>query len=511
MAEPGNSVLVPYQLEPHKGWYDNLPFFSWILPSGAKIRGKETHNPLIINFGGPTGSGKTVLATFYSKEEGIRYNLSELAKQAGIRTDLEAIKKFLNLNQGGDVNVYSVPKFTTREPRDSEAFGIHHYFVSKEEFGRLEKHMLFTYRYPNNEDGALYGVPKSIRWPLKSGIDSVITMSGYESFSRVSRLLSPDIVSIYLDGYPKDIESHIMGRRATEQEKQSRLDSYVEDRRDFFEHRHELPYSVFIPSYKSINVDITPGREKSVTLDLDNAIRQVKAIVKFERHLRSEGIDTTQDPQVRFDYFIRNSTRALFGDRPYEELKEILERGESVPVFDSIKDKELIEKYSGETGITRSLLERIADKVRVNAALDANGRRTIVLSGYSQEYIPSTRDFDKAVMVHLLQKKLNGIGTSIANKDPGTYNTFSLLSALEFKGGVDEALFLYLSSDHVPIIELNRPRAINIVFSRARDPKEAQSTIRKPTLEELIQVSNQITRGQEERSVFELAIRPSSN
>lgn len=490
------SHFSPYKIE--ENGYRKVSIVSAILRAhNQPIKGTKSEYPLSINFGGATGVGKTVLSTLYSKELGICYDVVELVKESGANIDINKLRYVLNLGLDESVCVLTIPKFTTRKPRTSEMHGIEFYFVEPSDLEGLRKHLLFTYNY----DGNSYGIPKSITWPLKHGIDSITAMTGYESFSKMSEIF-PESVGMWVDAYPRDIEAHIKGRSASEQERQSRLSAFVKDREDFYRHRHEISYSVFIDSLKSLRTDMTKDRERLVMQELDNPFRQVKAIVRWERYLRRNGVRTEGDPQRTFDYFLDHVTKVLFNGISYEEVKDRLGKNENVPIIDNDKDAELLKKYSEAKGITRTLLEDIASRIHVNAVVDARGRRTIVLSPYTRDYITSIGGTEKRVLVELVTDKLNGFGTSIVNDLPGLYKPFSLLSGLKFSYGIDEAIFIYLTSDHIPVTELDKPRALNIVFSPAPEPQTAKSSIRELTLDEIVHIDTELAHDDIERNIF---------
>src|SRR5690606_38468901 len=77
---------------------------------------------------------------------------------------------------------------TTRPPRDGEQEGVHHYFVSREEFLRnVQKGELLEHA---EVYGNLYGVPrKSVRAALESGMHVVVRVDvqGAESLRSVLR------------------------------------------------------------------------------------------------------------------------------------------------------------------------------------------------------------------------------------------------------------------------------------------------------------------------------------
>ena len=292
-------------LAPYKTTQDGsrIPILSALKDRYKQITGSKTEKPLIIYLGGATGVGKTVLATLYSKEEGISYDVLDLANEAGCMLDLDYLKQMLNLNPDERVSVLTVPKFTTRGPRDTEVHGIDFYFTKLKDFGKLEDNIIFEYKYPKKGNKALYGMPKSVKWPLKHSIDSVTTITGYDAFSKMSQAF-PNAVGIWVDANPRDIEAHIKGRSASDKERKSRLESYQYDRQRFIEHRHEVPYSVVIDSLRSLRVDITPDRERLILQELDAPFRQIKAITRWERFLRKEAIDTVRESQQKFDYFL---------------------------------------------------------------------------------------------------------------------------------------------------------------------------------------------------------------
>ena len=479
-----------------------IPMFS-LFNGHEHITGRKTDYPLIIYFGGPTGAGKTVLEILYAKEEKISYNINDLAREAGVNINRNQLRDSLKLSKNIPIHVYSVPKLTTRDPRTTESHGIDFYFLPLERFDDLRGKLLFNYQYPDHE-GAVYGMPKSIKWPLKFGIDSLETMTGYTSFSKMAQVL-PNAVGILVDADLRDIEAHIKGRAASAEEKENRLRSLPKDKQEFYEHRHNIPYSVFIDSLKALRADITPDRERLLYQEMDIPLRQIGAIVRWERYLREQNIVLPGGVQQRFDYFLDHVVRRLF-DMEYGELRDKLSSFVPVPVIDTTKEKDdmLLADYVKDRGLSRVLLENIINNVQVNAAIDANGRRTIVLSPPSLDYIPSFGTGKKAV-IELLARKLNGIGAHLIHEQI-RYRNESLLSLLNSPFyHLDEGLFVTLSADHVPVKELERPRALNILFSDAPNPKEAKSSISPLSLDEVVDVRIELASDDTDRNIFRRA------
>jgi len=112
---------------------------------------------------------------------------------------------------------------TTRAPRDGEVEGVHHYFVTREEFrdnlaaGELLEHAEVY--------GNLYGVPrKSVRSALATGRHVIIRVDvqGAESLLQVL----PDALFVALEPPTIDaLESHLAGRGSeTPEQVRRRLD-----------------------------------------------------------------------------------------------------------------------------------------------------------------------------------------------------------------------------------------------------------------------------------------------
>jgi len=509
MNKEGNT-LATYSIEEHRKYNPLISIFKKHEP----IKGHKEEKPLIIYLGGVTGVGKTVLATLYLKERGISYDAVDLGNEAGCKVDLGLLRETLKLEPDKRVIVRAIPKFTTRKARTTELHGIDFYFIEPKNFEKLRGKVLFTYKYPENSDpensdGALYGVPKSIKWPLKHSIDSIATLTGYNAFSEMSQAF-PNAVGILVDAKATDIEAHIKGRAASEQEKESRLHSYPVDLKKFHEHRNEIPYSVFMYALEALRADITPDRERKILEELDSPFRQIKAITKWERYLRENNI-STPEPQRKFDYFLDRVVDVIFNGMDYQELKGRVEKGDFVPVIDGKNDENLLQEYSDHKGMSKSLLENIANSIHVTAVLDANGRRSIILSPYDPTFIPAISGCEKKAITELLARKLNGLGTHLVHDRTGGYG-FSSLSALMFSKDirVDEALFVYLSSDHVPITELERPRAINIIFGNSPDPQKIKDAIHIPSLEELIELREKMIGQRVATDLFSKSLPPYS-
>jgi len=494
--------LAPYRVEQPKTNYHR---FMSLIGTGP-VTDTKSENPLIIYFGGATGAGKTVLGTLYAQERGISYDAVKLAKRAGISTDFEKLRTALHLGKKQELYVLSVPKPTTREPRLTEMDGFDFYFVSAEEFERLRdnKRLAFTYQYPKG--GAWYGVPASISWPTSLGLDSLTTMTGYEAFSKMAAAF-PSAVGILVDAGTRDIEAHIKGRAASQSERETRLSSFPNDRRDFYEHRHDIPYSVMIDSLKALRTDITPDRVRLLLQEMDNPLRQVNAIVRWERYLRENGINLETNPQARFDHFLDHAVRLLFNGMEYGELRDRVGSGHPVSVFDLKKDDELLARYTSSKGISRALLDSIVEGIQANAVLDANGRRTIILSPYSIDYVPAVGGTGKRIILDLLAAKLNGTGAHLIH-DGAQYKNESLLSLLKSPFyHIDEGLYATLSSDHVPVRELESPRSLNILFSNA-PPEKASTSIKPIQLEEVVDMNVRLARDETVRNIFLRATQP---
>lgn len=464
------------------------------------ITGRKTGYSLIIYFGGPTGAGKTVLEILYAKEEKISYDIDRLAKEAGVNLNLNQLRESLKLVKNLPIHVLSVPKLTTRDPRTTESHGIDFYFLPLERFDDLRGKLLFTYQYPDHE-GALYGMPKSIKWPLKFGVDSLVTMTGYNSFSKMAQVL-PNAVGILVDADSRDIEAHIKGRAASAAERESRLRLFPKDKQEFYEHRHDIPYSVFIDSLKALRTEITPDRERLLYQEMDIPLRQIGAIVRWERYLREQSVVLSGGPQQKFDYFLDHVVRRLF-DTEYGELRDKLSNFVPVPIIDTTNEKDdmLLADYVKDRGLSRVLLESITKNVQVNAVIDANGRRTIVLSPPALDYIPGFGTGKKAV-IELLARRLNGVGAHLIHEQI-RYRNDSLLSLLSSPFyHLDEGLFVTLSADHVPVKELERPRALNILFSDAPNPKEAKSSISPLSLDEVVDARIELASDDADRNIF---------
>ena len=139
---------------------------------------------------------------------------------------------------------------------------------------------------------------------------------------------------------------------------------------------------------------------------------------------------------------------------------------------------------------------------------EANGRRSIVLSPYSIEYISAVGGTGKRVVLDLLARKMNGTGAHLVHEDITLVNQ-SFLSALESKFyHLDEGLYVTLSSDHMPVRELgNKARALNILFSDAL-PEKAMTAIKPMKLEEAVNINARLARVEKQRRIFQRATQP---
>lgn len=450
---------------------------------------KYQDNPIIFSLVGSTGVGKTVLASLFALECGISYDIGALANQAGIKLDYDPILKKLNLNSSDRVYVHFVPKVTTREARPGEIQGVDFYFLSKTKYQRLKKQkkFSFTYKYPSTKKGKYYGVfSDSVNFPLENKTDSINVFTGFNAFNKMNQAF-PDSVSIFVNAPAIDIENHINGRTVSQKEKEIRLEAFRKDLKDFSDHRHEIPYSVSLQTLDPIRPSITYDKIQTILRELDAPLRQLKAISRWERYLKQEKLDSL-GIQEKYDCFLDLLVKRVFNGMEFDELKDRVEKGDSVQVIDPEKDAETLEKYSlDKGGLSMSLLNNIAKELKVNSVCDANGRRTLVLSRYDDAYIPGADGSSKKVIVELIKKKLNGYGAHVSQERTGDYKNFSAFSALKFNGeiGVEEGLYIFLSSDHIPITELDRPRSLNILFSNSTVNSDVKNSIIVPSLEEL--------------------------
>jgi guanylate kinase len=470
---------------------------------GKPIHARKTEYPLLIHFGGATGAGKTILANFYAKEMDIGYDVGHLATEASHEISLEKLREKWCLTPDQRIRGTLVTKFTTRNPRVTEHDGIDFYFLSRDLFEQKAGSMSVTYVYPEGKDGELYGLPTSVEFPLSYGIDSIVTETGWNAFSKVAAKY-PGSVGIWVNADQPDIESHIKRRAASDVERESRLESSILDLQQFYKNRHSIPYSVFIDSLQSLRVEINPNTERQVLQDMDKALRQVKAIVWFERYLSSKEAKIS-GIQEKFDYFVDRATRKVFYGMSMDDR---LGKGHTVPVLDSDKDEELLENYSSDSrAVSRTLLDDIVARIKMVGARDINGRRTFVLAPYSAAYLTSINATEKKVVIDLLSRKLNGFGAHVVNESSKHYKGESLLSLAHLDQGLEEALYVHLSSDHIHYSDLMRPRSLNFVFSQSDDPRDVQPSLRSLSIDEVAELSLSTATDQVVRGIFQRSIQ----
>ena len=223
--------------------------------------------------------------------------------------------------------------------------------------------------------------------------------------------------------------------------------------------------------------------------------------------MKKKGIKLSSNPQDKFNYFLDHAVGLLFHGMEYKEIEEMVRDGHYVKAFDKQADSDLLERYTQDKGISRALLDKLVESIQVTAALEANGRRTIVLSPYSTDYISAVGGTGKRVVLDLLARKLNGTGAHLVHDDTRFTNQ-SLLSLVQSKFyHLDEGIYVTLSSDHVPVRELEKPRALNILFTDAL-PDEARKAIKPLNLEDTVNISARLARDETLTHIFQRATQP---
>ena len=130
-----------------------------------------------------------------------------------------------------------------------------------------------------------------------------------------------------------------------------------------------------------------------------------------------------------------------------------------------------------------------------------------MISPYSSTVLEGIGATEKKIVIELLKAKINGFGVTVAKDNFPNYQDISLLSGLKFGYDVDEALFVYLTSDHVPVRELERPRSLNILFADTDNQDTMHNAVSPLSEKDIQELMFQNVRTQFDEEVFSRAFR----